>query len=117
MGPLGMGAFGRIPGLTDAQREQMRLVAERYEAELRPLMEQNRTARTALEEAVAITPVDEAAVRRQSAAVAAIDAELALIRAHMNADIATLLTADQQKALQEQRSRMRGSGGPPLRMR
>jgi len=113
-GPAGPGRmFGpgvfrpRIPDLTDAQREQIRGITERRELQGRPLMEQLRAARLALAEAIAASPVDEAAIRQKSAEVATVEAELAVIRAYVNAEVRSLLTPEQLQQLHERRNRLK----------
>ena len=112
-GPFGGGPFGdgplipRVPDVTDAQRQQMRAIVDRHQAEIRPVMEQLHTARTALEDAIVSTPGDEATIRLKSADVAAAEADLAVIRARVYAEVAALLTPEQQQQLQEQRNRMK----------
>jgi Spy/CpxP family protein refolding chaperone len=64
-------------------------------------------ARTALEDAITANPIDEGTIRQKSAEVGSVDAELAVIRARINAEVMTLLTPEQQKELQENRARMR----------
>jgi protein CpxP len=105
---FGPGLFGlRISDLSDTQREQVRAIMDRHEAETRPLWEQHRVARTALEDAITASPIDEGTIRQKSADVGSVDAELAVIRARINAEVMTLLTPDQQQELQQNRARMR----------
>jgi Spy/CpxP family protein refolding chaperone len=105
---FGPGLFGlRIADLSDTQREQVRAILERHEVETQPLWEQHRAAQIALEDSVAASPVDEGTIRQKSAELGSVDAELAVIRARINAEVMTLLTPDQQKELQENRARMR----------
>jgi Spy/CpxP family protein refolding chaperone len=104
----GPGLFGlRIAELSDAQREQVRAVMERHEDETRPLWEQQRTARFALEDAILAGSIDEGTIRQKSAELGSVDAELAVVRARIHAEVMTLLTREQQQQLQEQRTRMR----------
>jgi len=106
-GPFGGGPFAgplmpRVRDLTDAQREQMKAIADRHQPEIQPVMEQLRTAQAALDEAIVSNPTDEATIRLKSADVAAAEAELAVIRARIYSEVLTVLTPEQ-----EQRSRMR----------
>ena len=105
---FGPGLFGlRIAELSETQREQMRAILDRHEAENRALWEQQRTARSALEDSIVTSPVDEGAIRQKSAELGSVDAELAVVRARMNAEVMTLLTPEQQQELQQHRARMK----------
>jgi Spy/CpxP family protein refolding chaperone len=105
---FGPGLFGlRLGDLSEPQREQVRAIMERHEDAARPLWEQHRAARTALEDAIVATPMDEGAIRQKSAELGSVDTELAVVRAHINAEVLTLLSPEQQKELQENRARMK----------
>lgn len=118
-GPLGGALMPRVPDLTDAQRDQMRAIADRHQADIRPLMETLRDAQIALEDAIVANPTDEATIRLKSADVAFAEADFAVARAQVYAEVAALLTPDQRQKLQEQRERMRQrrANGPPARGR
>jgi Spy/CpxP family protein refolding chaperone len=105
---FGPGLFGlRIADLSETQREQVHAILDRHEVEVRPLWEQHRVARTALEDAITASAIDEGTIRQKSAEVGSVEAELAVIRARINAEVMTLLTPEQQKELQENRARIR----------
>ena len=118
-GPLGGGLMPRVPDLTDAQRDQMRAIAERHQADIRPLMETLRAAQIALEDAIVANPTDEATIRLKSADVAFAEADFAVARAQVYAEVAALLTPEQLQKLQAQREQMRQrrTNGPPARGR
>ena len=109
MGPMGLGhMMGEGPGmmlpmvlkgldLTDAQRDQIRSILEARRAANEPLMERARTAREALQQAMQAQPVDEATIRARSADLGAVEADLAIARAQVQAEITAVLT-DEQKA-------------------
>lgn len=117
-GPMGPGALlPRVPNVTDAQRDQLKSIADSHKAELQPLMEQLRTAQIALEDAIVASPVDEATIRLKSAEVANAEADMAVARAHVNAEVMAVLTPEQVKELQTRRDQMRQrrQNGPPAR--
>jgi len=120
-GPLGGGAgrpfIPRVPDMTDAQRDQIRAIADRHQAEMRPLMEKLRSAQMALEDAIVTNPSDEATIRLKSADVASAEADLAVIRGQVYAEVVALLTPEQQQKLQQQREQMkqRRADGPRAR--
>jgi Spy/CpxP family protein refolding chaperone len=106
-----------VPDLTDAQREQIRAIADRHQAEMRPLLEKLRTAQVALEDAIVTNPTDEATIRLRSADVASAEADLAVVRGQVYAEVVALLTPEQQQKLQQQRQQMkqRRADGPRAR--
>ena len=88
-------------------------VMSRYQPKIQLLMEQLRPARLALEAAITADTFDEATIRQKNADVAAVDAELAVIRAQVNAEIVALLTPEQRKLLQDRRDQMANHPMPP----
>ncbi|MGE0704689.1 MAG: Spy/CpxP family protein refolding chaperone [Vicinamibacterales bacterium] len=101
-GPLGGFMFGPLD-LTDAQEEQVRTILETRRASNEPLMERAQTARAALHEAIATQPVDEGMIRARSADLASVEADLAVARAQVQAEIMGLLTDEQKAELAEMR--------------
>ena len=100
--------MGLGPGLGDvaaALQSQIRSITEKHEAQIRPLTEQLRTARGTLADIVTATPVVEATIRQRSAEVAAIEANLAVARARLNADVLAALTPEQRELVRQQRNR------------
>ncbi len=117
-GPLGGGLLGRaglnLPGLSDAQRSQIRSVAEQHRDELRRLAERATTARRQLRDSVIQGQVDEAKANEVGAAAGA----LALAQARMRSEIFALLTPEQRQQIDDRREQMqkwlaaRPGGGP-----
>jgi protein CpxP len=97
-GPFGDMMLGRLD-LTDAQREQIRTIVEARRAATDPLTERARTAREALQDAIETQPVDAATIRARSAELAAVEADLAVARAELHAEIVGVLTSEQQTEL------------------
>jgi Spy/CpxP family protein refolding chaperone len=110
-GPMGMlPMLGRQLNLTDAQRDQIKAIGQSHTDEWKALADRERAARTALNAAVTADAIDEAAIRQKSAEVAAVDADMAVARAHAHAEVLQILTADQKaqlKALTAQRGHRR----------
>ena len=80
-GPMGMlPMFGRQIGLTDAQRDQIKTIAD---------------------------AIDDATIRQKSAEVAAIDADLAVARAHAHAEVFQILTSDQKAQVKKMQADMK----------
>lgn len=97
-GPGGPGRLN-LPSLTDAQREQIRGVAQQHREELRRLAERAMTARRALRDAVIQGQVDEGKANEVGAATGA----LALAQAQMRGEILALLTPEQRQQIENRR--------------
>lgn len=91
--------------LTDAQREQIRNVLQGHRDEQRQIAQRLRDARKQLDDAVASTAFDEAAIRARSADVGAVQADAAVLRAKVRGEIWSLLTAEQQQKATELRAK------------
>jgi protein CpxP len=87
--------------LTAEQREQVRVVRERHEAELKEAGQRLRTAHQAHRSAVEKLPVDEGLIRSTSQTLADAQADMGVLRARVHSEIWTMLTPDQQKKAQE----------------
>jgi Spy/CpxP family protein refolding chaperone len=96
--------FGRL-NLTDAQETQVRTLVEAHQAATTPVLDRVVTARQALHAAVTASPVDEAAIRARSAELASAEADLAVARARLHADISRILTPEQRAELDQMQAR------------
>jgi Spy/CpxP family protein refolding chaperone len=103
-GPLGMMRMGgsRL-GLSDAQKGQIKGIAQSHRDEWRALAERAVSARQALHSAIAADTIDETAIRQRSAEVAAVEADIAVARAHVRAEMFKLLTPEQQEKAKARR--------------
>jgi len=108
MGMLPM--LGRDLNLTDAQRDQVKAIAQSHKTEWQGLFDREQTAREALMAAVTGDTVNDALVRQKSAELAAVEADAAVARAHAFAEVAQILTADQKAKLKEMRAQMAERG-------
>lgn len=107
-GPMGMlPMFGPQIGLTDAQRDQIKTIAESHTEEWKALGDRARTAHLALNEAITADTLDEALIRQKSAEVAAVDADLAVARAHAHALVFQILTAEQKAQVKKMQEEMK----------
>jgi Spy/CpxP family protein refolding chaperone len=102
-GGLQAGLALRALELTEAQREQVRLLTQQHREQTRPLRERARTAAEARRQAVQAIPFNESEIRTALQALAEIEADLAVQQARLQADIYALLTPDQQGRLQKMR--------------
>ena len=108
-GPFGpggpMGPLGGLPlrelNLTDAQREQVRQIVDSRQQETRAIGERAMAAREALHAATTSPSFDEALIRAKAAELAAIDADMAVSRARVFADVFQILTPEQQATAKE----------------
>jgi periplasmic protein CpxP/Spy len=106
-GPIGMlPMLGREINLTDAQRDQIKAIADSHKDDWKAIFDRERTAREALNAAITADAVNDALVRQKSAEVAAVEADAAVARAHAYAEVSQILTADQKARLKEMRQQM-----------
>jgi len=110
MGMLPM--FGQRLGLTDAQKDQIKSIAESHKEEWKTIADRARTAHEALADAVTADAIDEGLIRQRSAEVGAVEADMAVARARTFAEFVQILTADQKAQLKtmqaEMKKRMKG---------
>ena len=99
-GPLA-GLPLRELNLTDAQREQVRQIVDSRQQETRAIGERAMAAREALHDATTSPSFDEGLVRARAAEMAAIDADMAVARARIFADVFQILTPEQQAKAKE----------------
>ena len=106
-GPMGMMPMlaGQL-NLTDAQKAQVKTIADSHRDEWKALGDRARTAHQALQQAVTADVVDEGLIRQRSADVAAVDADMAVARARVHAEVFNILTADQKAQAKTLQSRM-----------
>jgi len=116
-GPIdGDGLMPMLPRelqLTDGQRSQIQTIAASHKDEWKALATRARTAHQSLMTAVTTSPVDETTIRAKSADVAAVEADMAVAKAHVYSEVWPILTTDQQTRLQQLRTQFsaRRSGG------
>jgi Spy/CpxP family protein refolding chaperone len=89
--------------LTDQQREQVRAVHEVYREDVEALMDVMGVARGDLQNQVRADSFDETAIRQASARVAAVSADLAVLRARIHSDVQQILTPEQAAKAEELR--------------
>lgn len=117
-GPMGPGGAVDLPlaqlNLTPQQRDQVKTIVDGHQDELKALGDREMAARAALEAAVSNDVIDEGTIRTRAADLGAVEADAAITRAHLRAEVLQLLTPDQQalaKALETEHPRPgRGRG-------
>ena len=102
-GIYSMRALDRV-GATADQKAQIRIVLEKYRPETEPAVRQMIAERRALRKLIQGGAADEAAIRSQSAKVAALESDLAVTRARVAKEVRTILAADQLARLEELRT-------------
>jgi protein CpxP len=100
MGPLG-GLPLRELNLTDPQREQVRQILDSRQQETQAIGERAMAAREALHAATTSPSFDEGLIRARAAELAAIEADMAVSRARVFADVLQILTPEQQAKAKE----------------
>jgi len=107
-GPMGLlPMLGREINLTDAQKDQVKAIADAHKDEWKAIVDRERTAREALNAAIIADTVNDTLVRQKSAEVAAVEADAAVARAHVHAEVVQILTADQKAQLKDLQTRMK----------
>jgi len=112
-GPMGLlPMLGRELELTDAQKDQLKAIADSHKDDWKSLRDRARAAHQALNQAVMADSIDEALIRQKSAEVAAVEADMAVARARARAEVFQILTAEQRaKAKERAAGRGRGAKG------
>lgn len=82
--------------LDQAQRDQIKAVLKKNLPAMKPNIQKFVQERRALTDAIRKTPADEAAIRAQSAKVAAVESDLAVQRAGLSAEVRAVLRPEQQ---------------------
>jgi Spy/CpxP family protein refolding chaperone len=110
-GPGGFGAGGGLPlralDLTDAQQEQVRNLTQQYRTQNQEAAQRLRAALETQRTAVETLPVNDELIRSTTRELAEAQAEVAVQRARLHAEIFGLLTPEQQaeaKKLQAERA-------------
>jgi len=107
-GHRGFGVMGGLQelGLSPDQQQQVKNTMASHRDEFKALRDRSRNAHQAQQAAIEQVPVNEDLIRSTSTAVAAADADMAVLRAKVHEQVFSLLTPDQQtKAKQLQADR------------
>ena len=103
-GPRGMVAGLRALDLEDAQRDRIREIAEQNREAGAAMAQQLQAARSALDEVVATDVVNESAIRARAAELATLEADAAVQRAYVTAQVLQVLTPEQRAEWRELRA-------------
>lgn len=99
----GLGRFARNLNLSDAQKQQMQQIADRYRESNRSLREQFRAQRQNERSSFGEGTFNEAAVRSAAQARANLQVEMAVSRARMMSEMYAVLTPEQKTQLAQER--------------
>ena len=88
-------------GLSDAQKGQIKAIAESHAEEWKGLADRERQGRQALRTAISAPQFDEVMVRQRSAELGAVEADIAVAQARARAEAIQVLTDDQRAKLKE----------------
>jgi Spy/CpxP family protein refolding chaperone len=87
--------LGRL-GLTAQQQDQVQAIMQSHQDEMKGLGDRAMAAHDALDAAVTADTIDDGAIRSRAADAAVVDADMAVARAHVRAEVLQVLTADQR---------------------
>ncbi|HEX8774012.1 MAG TPA: Spy/CpxP family protein refolding chaperone [Pyrinomonadaceae bacterium] len=99
----GLGRFARNLNLSDAQKQQMRQIADRYRESNRSLREQFRAMHRNERSSFGDGTFNEATVRAAAQARANLEVEMAVSRARMMSEMYAVLTPEQKTQLAQER--------------
>jgi Spy/CpxP family protein refolding chaperone len=107
----GVGPYGPFPermmdrlGVAGEQKTRIDGVLGKFRPEAEPLVQQVVTERRTLRRLVQDGAADEKTIRSQAAKLAALETDLAVLRARVSKEVRSLLTADQIARLEEFRA-------------
>ena len=108
-GPFGHRGPAGFPGLaqldlTDAQRQQVRDVMQRYRTQMQESGQRLREAHDAQRTAVEAIPVNEGLIRSTTQTLANAQTDMALLRARIHSDVWSVLTPEQQEKAKQLRT-------------
>jgi protein CpxP len=96
LGPLGPMIMDRL-NLTDAQRAQVKSIVQAHQTDIKAVGDRAWAAHQALEAAISADTVNEATIRARSGDVATVEADMAVMRAQIRAEVWQILTPEQQQ--------------------
>jgi Spy/CpxP family protein refolding chaperone len=106
-GPMGLAPMmlGRL-NLTSDQQDRVKQIMDSHKQDQQAIGKRAMAARDALESAVTSPSFDETVIRQRAADLAAVDADQAVMRARIYAQVLQILTPDQQAKLKTMQTEM-----------
>lgn len=105
-GPMGMLPALRALDLSDAQREQVKGIMDAHKAEFEAQFQKIGPAQKALQDTITAETLDETAIRQRASELAAVEADGAVLRAKVHAQVWALLTPEQQQKARDVKAQM-----------
>jgi Spy/CpxP family protein refolding chaperone len=102
--PPRLGRTARRLGLSEEQKEQIRGILKTHASEIEAQTRAAHAGRKAFREAMAVEPLDEGRIRKESLALGEVRADGAVLRARIRSEIWPILTAEQQEKAQHLRT-------------
>ena len=103
--------LGRL-GLSPQQQDQVQAIMQSHQDEMKALGDRAMAAQDALQAAVTADTIDDNTIRARSADVAAVDADMAVARAHVRGEVLQVLTADQRAQAKQIQAEMEAARPP-----
>jgi periplasmic protein CpxP/Spy len=113
-GPFGRGMIVqglRQLNLTDDQKAQVKAIMQKHQPDEKALAEKGRPLRDALHAAVTADTFNADDIRAKALAVAAVEADAAVLRAQIHAEVFAVLTPDQQAQAKQLQAAAKARGG------
>ena len=107
--PMAAQHFRRIAtelGLSAQQKQDIKAIFQNDRTQFQPLLKQLVAERRALRTLIQADTIDEAAIRAQSAKLAAVQADLAVQGAHVGQEVRKVLTPEQVRKFRELQAKM-----------
>ena len=101
-----LGPMARQLDLSDAQKERFKSIKASHRDDIKALGDRAMAARQALQAAVTAETFDETTIRSRSTEVAAVEADMAVARARIRAEVLQVLTPEQQAQLKQMEAQM-----------
>jgi protein CpxP len=101
-----LGPMARELNLSDAQKERLKSIESSHRDDVKAFDNRAMSAHQGLEAAVTAETFDEATIRSRSTEVAAVEADMAVARARIRAEVLQVLTAEQQTQLKQMQAQM-----------
>jgi Spy/CpxP family protein refolding chaperone len=106
-GPMGLAPMmlGRL-NLTSDQQDRVKQIMDSHKQDQQAIGKRAMAAHDALESAVTSPSFDETVIRQRASDLAAVDADQAVLRARIYAEVLQILTPDQQAKLKTMQAEM-----------
>ena len=101
-----LGPMVRQLNLSDAQKERVKTIKASHQDDMKALGDRARAAHQALQAAVTAETFDETTIRSRRTEVAAVEADMAVARARIRAEVLQVFTPEQQAQLKQMEAQL-----------